>query len=52
MEIDLSSLPVDGRLTLRELREERMQGYEDERQEKSQEAENRQDRSHDHGRAR
>lgn len=31
-EINLDSLPVDGRVTLREMREERMQGYEDERQ--------------------
>ncbi|MEW8372664.1 MAG: hypothetical protein AB2722_02045 [Candidatus Thiodiazotropha sp.] len=52
MEIDLSSLPVDGRLTLREMREERMKDYEGERKESSQEPENRQDRSHDHGRSR
>ena len=30
-EVHLESLPVDGRVSLRELRDERMQGYEDER---------------------
>jgi len=31
-DIQLESLPMDGRVTLRTLREERMQGYEEERQ--------------------
>lgn len=52
LEIDLSSMPVDGRLTLREMREERMKSYEDDRGERTQEPEHNQDRSHDHGRAR
>ncbi|MEW7987666.1 MAG: hypothetical protein AB2799_17910 [Candidatus Thiodiazotropha sp.] len=52
LEIDLASLPVNGRLTLREMREERMKGYEDERKESIEEPERHQDRSHDHDRAR
>ena len=32
MEIQFDSLPLDGRVTLRELREERMEGYREERQ--------------------
>ncbi|MCU7805676.1 MAG: hypothetical protein KZQ96_21020 [Candidatus Thiodiazotropha sp. (ex Lucinoma borealis)] len=31
-DISLDSLPVDGRVTLRELREERMQSYDEQRQ--------------------
>ena len=33
MDIQLDSIPLDGRLTIRELREERMNAYEGERQE-------------------
>jgi hypothetical protein len=55
-DIHLDSLPVGGRVTLRELREERMQGYEDERQSQSQDRgqapEQTQGRSRDHGHGR
>ena len=53
-EVDLDSMPLDGRLTLRRLREERMQGYEDERQAQAQEhaPEYEQSRNHDQGRSR
>jgi hypothetical protein len=59
-DIHLDSLPVSGRVTLRELREERMQGYEDERQSQSQDQGRSQapgqtqdrSRGHGHGRGR
>ncbi|MES9971749.1 MAG: hypothetical protein ABW092_17075 [Candidatus Thiodiazotropha sp.] len=52
VEIDLSSLPVDGRLTLREMREERMKDSEGERKESNDEPVHHQDRSRDHERSR
>jgi hypothetical protein len=47
VELNLNSLPVDGRVTLRELREERMQEFEKERsaQKKAPEAQLRRDYS-------
>lgn len=50
LDIQLESLPLDGRLTLRELREERMTAFENERQ--SENASIHQDRSQSHGRTR
>lgn len=50
MDIQLESLPLDGRLTLRELREERMNAFESERQ--SENSSIQQDRSKSHGRTR
>lgn len=50
LDIQLESLPLDGRLTLRELREERMNAFENERQ--SENASIQQDRSQSHGRTR
>lgn len=50
LDIQLESLPLDGRLTLRELREERMTAFENERQ--SENASIQQDRSQSYGRTR
>jgi len=50
LDIQLESLPLDGRLTLRELREERMTAFENERQ--SENTSIQQDRSQSHGRTR
>ncbi len=50
MDIQLESLPLDGRLTLRELREDRMNAFENERQ--SENTSNYQDRSKSRGRNR
>ncbi|MEN8129339.1 MAG: hypothetical protein ABFS45_03920 [Pseudomonadota bacterium] len=49
-DLHLESMPLDGRVTLRELREERMQGYEDERQAQGPEQPN--TRSRNRGRTR
>lgn len=47
-EIDLDAVPVNGRITLRELRDERMRGYDDEDQDRAaQDA-----REHDNARSR
>jgi hypothetical protein len=50
MDIQLDSIPLDGRLTIRELREERMKAYEGERQEAHTEQNN--TRRKGHGRER
>lgn len=49
-DIALDSLPVDGRITLREMREERMQSYEEQRQ--AQQPHPSREMSRSHGRAR
>ena len=51
-DVQLESLPMDGRVTLRTLREERMQGYEEERQEQEQGQERDQTRNRSRGRSR
>lgn len=51
-DIQLSSVPVNGRVILRELREERMQDYEDQRQQQTIEQEQRNSPSRGRGRAR
>lgn len=49
-DLALDSIPVDGRVTLRELREERIQSYDNQRQ--NQEPENTRDQSHNRNRSR
>lgn len=50
IDLQLDATPVDGRVTLRELRDERMNSYEDERQAETSERSS--ERKEDRGRAR
>lgn len=51
-DVQLESFPCDGRVTLRELREERMQAYEDERQAQGQEQGQERDQTRNRSRGR
>ena len=51
-DVQLDSIPLNGRVTLREMREERMQGYENERQTHGQEQGPEPERSRSRGRSR